>query len=72
MVADATPLNKIELLLKTIPCGLSQNTRTKTTQKQHTKQDKHTTHINTTRVSSTMVVILKGEQEMIKSYPTFE
>ena len=44
MVADATLLNKNELLLKMVHFGLLQNTRTKTAHKQHTKQDKHTTH----------------------------
>jgi hypothetical protein len=67
-VANATPLNMIELLLKTIPIGPPSK---HTTHKQHTKQDKRTTHHRLYMCFFNMVVILKGGLEMINGHQIF-
>jgi len=43
-IADATPLNKIELLLKTVPSRSPSNHKNRDDTHASHKQDKHTTH----------------------------
>jgi hypothetical protein len=67
-VADATPLNKIELLLKIVSFMLLCITRTETTHKHHTTRQAHNTSSILYVFFSIMVVIIKGGLEITKGH----